>query len=210
MGQSMSDQVTRAGSRQGLFAGLLLALTIFSAVAISSAPARAADEIFPGQDVRLPDNALIEATREGNIAGIRDELMRGIPADDGGVALVPAIIVAVDSGQLEALKYLLEHGANPNRKARDGRTALTAAALAGRTAYVSVLLDAGANPDTIADHGDSALFIAVRSRRTAIVKLLLDHNADYSDTDITGRTLLDLAEERHYDDIAQLLRNAGA
>ena len=50
----------------------------------------------------------------------------------------------------------------------------------------------------------------MRARRTAIVKLLLDHNADFSDTDITGRTLLDLAEERHYDDIAQLLRDAGA
>tara|TARA_R110002124_G_scaffold112832_3_gene267070 strand:- start:1116 stop:1727 length:612 start_codon:yes stop_codon:yes gene_type:complete len=203
----MSDQVTRGGGIAA--AALLVTLALVMAVAIPG-HARAAGEIFPGQDVRLPDNDLIEATRDGNIEGIRDQLMRGIPADDGGISYVPAIIVAVDNGQLEALKYLLAHGAHPDRKARDGRTALTAAAQGGRTAYVSVLLEAGANPDIIADHGDSALFIAVRARRTAIVKLLLDHNADFSDTDITGRTLLDLAEERHYDDIAQLLRAAGA
>lgn len=168
------------------------------------------DEIFPGQNMRLPDNSLVEAARTGNIAGIRNALMRGIPVDDGGVEYVPAIIVAAANNQADAVRFLLEQGANPNRKARDGRTALSAAAQSGNAMITAILLDAKANPDLIADNGDSPLFIAVRGRRAAIVQQLLAHNVDLTDTDITGRTALDEAEERNFDEIAQMLRDAGA
>jgi ankyrin repeat protein len=170
--------------------------------------AHAVTDTLPGQNMKLPDNAIIEAAREGDVAGIRDAIMSGIPADDGGIDFVPAIVVATDYNHLDAVKYLLKRGANPNRKARDGRTALAVAAQAGRSSIATVLLDNGADPDLVAENGDTPLFIAVRAHRTSIVQLLLAHNASVEDTDVTGRTALDLAQEHNFDDIAALLRAA--
>lgn len=204
----MSDQVTRAKKVSGAALSGILAIGV--ALFAWAPSAQAADEIFTGQNMSLPSSNLTDAARDGDLDGLRNTLLRGIPPDDGGIEGVPALVVATINNHLDAVKLLLEHGANPNRKARDGRTALSVATQHGRTTIVSTLLQAGANPNQIADHGDAPLFIAVRARRTTIVQMLLDYDADIEDTDITGRTVLDLAEERHYDDIAQLLRKAGA
>ncbi|MES1991807.1 MAG: ankyrin repeat domain-containing protein [Pseudomonadota bacterium] len=207
----MSDQVTRAKRTKHFSAAGGIALWVAMFVYAGNAPVWAqGDEIFPGQNMTLPDNDLIDAAAAGDIGAMRNALMRGIPADDGGIDYVPAIVVAANNGHLDAVLFLLSKGANPNRKARDGRTALSVAARNGNTGIASLLLDAKADPNLIADNGDSPLFIAVRSRRTAIVKLLIDHKVDLTDTDITGRTALDEAEERNFNDIAQLLRDAGA
>lgn len=171
-------------------------------------PAHAVDDTLPGQDMKLPDNDLIEAARDGDVAGVRDALMRGLPPDDGGISFVPAIVVATDYNHLDIVKYLLQRGADPNRKARDGRTALAVAAQAGRVSIATVLLDNGADPNLVAQNGDTPLFIAVRAHRTSLVQLLLTHKADFEDTDVTGRTALDLAEEHNFDDVAALLRDA--
>ncbi|MGV8997497.1 MAG: ankyrin repeat domain-containing protein [Parvibaculaceae bacterium] len=210
----MSDQVTRGAAVKRhpqkqfvLSAGVLLLAAMFVFAARSPALA-AGDEIFPGQNMRLPDNSLVEAAEAGDTDGMRNAIMRGIPVDDGGVAFVPAIIVATQSNHPDAVTYLLSRGANPNRKARDGRTALAVAVRNGNTNIVNILLDHKADPSMAADNGDTPLFIAVRSRRTLIVQMLISHNVDVEDTDITGRTPLDEAEERHYGDIAQLLRSA--
>lgn len=209
----MGDQVTRVKKTGTLRLGAMMSAVALTSVLVlgTTGPVWAiGNEIFPGQNMRLPDNSLIEAAARGDIAGIRNALMRGIPVDDGGVEYVPAIIVATANNQAEAVTYLLEQGANPDRKARDGRTALSAAAQSGNARITAILLNAKANPNLIADNGDSPLFIAVRGRRVAIVQQLLAHNVDLADTDITGRTALDEAEERHFDEIAQMLRDAGA
>lgn len=200
----MGDQMTRFFQPVPAVAfAFALVLAAFGASA-----ARAAEDTTPGQNMRLPDNDMIEAAREGDIPGIRDALMHGIPVDDGGIDFVPAIIVATDYNHADAVKYLLSRGANPDRKARDGRTALAVAAQAGRSNIVSLLLDNGADPNLVAQNSDTPLFIAVRAHRTAVVQLLIQHKADIGDTDITGRTALDLAEEHHFDDIASVLRTA--
>jgi ankyrin repeat protein len=213
----MSDQVTRgaapvggrsAGRRlSGIVATLLLAVAM---LALTPPGAFAGDDIFPGQNVKLANDDLVVAARDGDVDGVRDALMRGIPPDDGGIGNVPALIVATENNHGDVVRYLLDHGANPNRKAPDdGRTALSVAAQAGRINLVSMLLAAKADPNLVADHGDTPLFIAVRARRTAVVQMLLGYNVDLEDTDITGRTALELAEERHYDEIARILQNAG-
>jgi hypothetical protein len=196
----MGDQMTR------FFRPFLVASV--GVLLLGAGQAYAIEDTLPGQNMKLPDNAMIEAARDGDIAGIRDAMMSGIPADDGGIDFVPAIVVATDYNHLDAVKYLLERGANPNRKARDGRTALAVAAQAGRSNIATVLLDKGADPNLVAQNGDTPLFIAVRAHRTSVVQLLLEHKADVEDTDVTGRTALDLAQEHNFDDVAALLREA--
>jgi hypothetical protein len=188
----------------------LLAAVLAAGCALAAFPAHAVSDAPPGQNMQLPDNNLIEAARAGDVRGLHVAILGGLSPDDSGIDKVPAIIVATGYGHLDAVKYLLSRGAHPNYRARDGRTALSVAAQSGRADIAEALLAGGADPDQIADNRDTPLFIAVRARRTAIVQLLIRYNADLEMTDVTGRTALELADERHFTDIVNGLRQAGA
>jgi len=54
------------------------------------------------------------------------------------------------------------------------------------------------------------LLIAIRAHNTAVVEALLKHDADPNETDVTGRSALEIAQERHYTDIVDLLAASGA
>jgi ankyrin repeat protein len=199
----MGDQLIRVLSR--VVAGFFVAACL---VALAAAPAWSVDDTEPGSNIRLPDNDMIEAARDGDVDAIHLAIMHGLSPDDSGVDFVPALIVATDYGHADAVRYLLKQGAHPNLKARDGRTALAVAAQAGRVDIASMLLDAGADPNQVAQNRDTPLLIAVRAHRTSVVQVLLDHKVDTEDTDVTGRSALDLAEEHNFDDISAILRRA--
>jgi ankyrin repeat protein len=212
----MGDQLTRIfsqGPRRPAGQAARVALGLFGlafAIALAAGPARAVEDTTPGSNIRLPNNDLIEAARSGNIEGIRLAILRGLSPDDSGIDFVPAIVVATDYGHADAVKYLLKQGARPNAKARDGRTALGVAAQAGRADIAAALLNAGADPNLVAQNRDTPLLIAVRAHRTLVVQTLIEHNVDLEDTDVTGRSALDLSEEHNFDDITAMLRKAGA
>jgi ankyrin repeat protein len=178
------------------------------ALSLAAAPLYAGEDTSPGSNIQLPDNEMIEAARDGDVNGLHLAILHGLSPDDSGVEFVPAIVVATDYGHRDAVKYLISQGANPNRKARDGRTALAVAAQAGRADIAAALLEAGANPNMPAQNRDTPLLIAVRAHRTAVVQLLIENKADIEETDVTGRSALDLSEEHNFDDITSLLRNA--
>jgi ankyrin repeat protein len=68
-------------------------------------------------------------------------------------------------------KYLLEHGANPNRRWKNGRAALShALARDNRSEMIELLLDHGADP-TSEDNGESAVVTAVRRGRADVLEL---------------------------------------
>jgi ankyrin repeat protein len=209
----MGDQLTRVfnpdrrfGNRAAYGFFVLSVLTL-CAMGLPGT-ARAVEDTTPGSNIRLPDNDMIEAARDGDVDAIHLAIMHGLSPDDSGIDFVPALIVATDYGHADAVRYLLKQGAHPNLRARDGRTALAVAAQAGRADIANVLLDGGADPNQVAQNRDTPLLIAVRAHRPAVVQALLDHKVDIDDTDVTGRTALDLAEEHNYDDIAALLRKA--
>ena len=55
-----------------------------------------------------------------------------------------ALMLAANRGRLEAVRMLLQAGADPNLKAKDGWTALQAAEMIGDDEIVELLRDAGA------------------------------------------------------------------
>ena len=68
---------------------------------------------------------------------------------------------------------LLEHGANSNARARDGRTALMEAAADGRIAIVQMLLEKGADPNARMANGSTVLARAsVKPQNEQVVELL--------------------------------------
>ncbi len=123
---------------------------------------------------------------------------------------------ATENGDLVTVRALLDAGANP--QGTDGWSFIGLepihyAAKTGNAAVVQALLDAGASADwtTSATMGDgyNALGFAIRGGHLDVVRTLLVAGAD---PNVLGETMsvpLDLAEERGWTAIAELLREHG-
>ncbi|MCF8469627.1 MAG: ankyrin repeat domain-containing protein [Parvibaculum sp.] len=182
------------------FAGGLAMLAMLSCIEAASA-------IQPGGPANyIIDNDTVQAARTGDNETLREDLIKGISPNESGKDHIPMLILAAGSGHLSTVKLLLEYGADPDRRAPDRTTALTIASLSNRADIAEALLEAGANPDKPGANREVPLLIATRARSTAVVEILLRYGVDIGETDVTGRSALDLAEENHYSDISVLLR----
>jgi ankyrin repeat protein len=107
------------------------------------------------------DSALIEATRKGDVAAVKQLLIAGAPAN----ALVSgdtALDIAIHTRRVDLVKLLLEHGADANEP-------------------IPVMKDATLSP----------LDLAVNQDNADIIRLLLAHGANANQTDSeTGHTVL--------------------
>ena len=102
--------------------------------------------------------------------------------------------VAIFWRRLEALKLLLENGANPSAVNHEGRTLLHNAAESGILQGVELLLDAKADI-TIQDpvDGETAAHYAISSGKPAVLALLLQRGIDPNAMDNEDSTLLHYA-----------------
>jgi len=145
-----------------------------------------------------------------------------------------ALIHASRSGSVDAVRVLLEHGANPNHGAR--ALALHEAAAFGHVKCVEALLVAGALPHvrslhgyqplelaTHMDHagvvqcllpfvgpiagdaGDSAVVMAVASNAATCLSVLLEHGASPDVVDTAGVPVLHVAVELDHGRLVRLL-----
>jgi uncharacterized protein len=118
------------------------------------------------------------------------------------------LLRAAKAGDLEAMKLLLAHGANPNLPTATGITPLMAAAGNGaagldtRGRYktqaqaveaVTLLLASGVDVNSRDHNGQTALFGAALWGWNDLVKTLAAHNADVTNKDAHGRTAADIA-----------------
>lgn len=118
------------------------------------------------------------------------------------------LLRAAKAGDLEAMKLLLAHGANPNLPTATGITPLMAAAGNGsagldtRGRYktqaqaveaVNVLLASGVDVNGRDHNGQTALYGAAQWGWNDLVKTLAAHNADVTNKDAHGHTAADIA-----------------
>jgi ankyrin repeat protein len=87
-----------------------------------------------------------------------------------------------EAGDAAAVKFLLQHGADPNFTST-GDTALHAAVIANSPTCVKLLLDAGANPNQQDVDGCVAMY---RVSSDDVLDLLLEYGADPNITDQCG------------------------
>ncbi|WP_455381642.1 ankyrin repeat domain-containing protein [Salinispira pacifica] len=142
------------------------------------------------------DGGLAAAALRGDLSGCRRYVESGAPVDapaSSDTLRRTPLMLAVRSGSVPVVRFLLESGAKVD--ARDGRraTALLYAAERGRDGIAALLLSAGASVDARDRFGDWPLLAAVREGNQAVVELLLAAGADTAKrsryTDMTAEEL---------------------
>jgi len=187
------------------------------------------------------DRELLNAARCGDASDIQEALRAGANPDSSEVYINQAeaetgnrryaLELAARSGNVEALRALLQGGADP--KGEGARSALGVAAFRGDHDMLTILLDGGVPPRpailnaaSMGGHTETLKFLlargvpadnkmtqetllyAVREHRTEHVKILLDAGVPVADE--YGSHILQEAKQSQFSDIVELLRKAGA
>ncbi|ANB59930.1 ankyrin repeat domain-containing protein [Anoxybacteroides amylolyticum] len=117
---------------------------------------------------------------------------------------------AIDSGDIELVRLLVQHGADVNATNEAGTTPLMKAAQFGQTEIVKFLYAHGADINRTDDQGETALSKAVEGNQVATVQFLLQAGANVNIKTTIGKTALMTAAEYGYDNLVSLLLRHGA
>lgn len=154
---------------------------------------------------------LAEAVRDGNVEGVRQQLLAGVSANQLDLDNRPSLVTAAMIGNAEIAKMLLDGRATPDLRDREGRTPLMWASERGHVGVVQALIAGRANINLIERSSSStALMIAAREGHLRVVEALVQAKADMTPTDATGRTALAIAEAANRRAVVEFLRRNGA
>jgi ankyrin repeat protein len=120
-----------------------------------------------------------------------------------------ALMYASQMGYLDAVKILLQNGADPNLQNRYGVTALMLASGNGYSKAVIELIKSGADPNLVNKYGASPLISAAGMGYADVVTILLKNGAD-PNKKIGNMSVLYAAIHKNRDEVAKKLRKAGA
>jgi len=153
---------------------------------------------------------LLLGAEQGNVSLIQRALAQGVDIESPDEVHLTPLMLASRSGRLDAVRYLLAHGADPNRCIRISGTPLTLAN--GQKEVIRELLEHGADPNLRAPDGYTALIDAVRSGDGDLeeIHLLLKAGADPNARLLDGSTALSIAMEDGRGEMAEALIEAGA
>ncbi|PHH85828.1 hypothetical protein CDD83_11124 [Cordyceps sp. RAO-2017] len=173
-----------------------------------------------GADMEARDHQglspLLFAILPGHEATVRVLLDRGanIEARDSGAVTGNGrtlLWLCAEQGPGDAIKALLDRGADIGAKNNEGQSPLFFAVQSGREALVGILLDRGADIEARDSTGRSPLSIPIELQREAILKLLLEHGADVSSRAlVNGQTPLSRAIGIRTIEMVKLLLKHGA
>lgn len=148
---------------------------------------------------------IYDACRKGNV-----ELIKQLSKVNPDTINTPnksgytPLIIAGYRNQLEAVKVLLDLGANVNAVSEDG-TVLTAACYKSNTALVKILLEQHADVNVKNNAGTTPLMFAIMAENEEIVKLLIENKADIQTMDNSRKSALDFAKDCDSKVIKQLI-----
>ncbi len=126
---------------------------------------------------------LLKEVEEGNFREVKRLIESGVDVNERSLYKnkreETALHVAVRSGSLEMVKYLVEHGAKVTREDHRGHhSVLWTACFRGNDVIVDYLLEHGAIEDLSRQVEKSPLRAACLMGRTAVVQTLLKYNVD--------------------------------
>ncbi|XP_043484439.1 26S proteasome non-ATPase regulatory subunit 10-like isoform X2 [Leptopilina heterotoma] len=117
---------------------------------------------------------------------------------------------AINEGNVETVKELLQKEININDQDRNGDTALHMATRRGDEAIVALLLEFRAEINCQNNIGVTPLHVSAKRGHEEICKMLLIKGADVNARNIIRQTALDFAAEFEHEQIIELLLKFGA
>ena len=163
-----------------------------------------------GKNPKEAGKELLEASKSGDAARVRELLAAGAPPDAIDDTGLTPLMVSASVGGVAIVKALVDAGADVNRKSDAGWTALMLAADVGDEAIAQTLLDSGADVNASGNAGFTALVLAVLRNKPGVVRMFVDAGADVNAGSGIGGTPLRFAKMKGYREVAQLLEAAGA
>jgi len=133
---------------------------------------------------------LTEAALRGDERGIAAALARDANVNAAGRDGLTPLLVTLLNFRLGGFAGLLQHGADPNRPASNGESAMSIAAILPDGAYLKLALKNGGNLDFRDSRQRTPLILAIQRRRVENVRLLLESGADFNVADARGDTPL--------------------
>jgi ankyrin repeat protein len=156
-----------------------------------------------------PDIALYEAVWKGKTKAVKTLLVNG--ADPNVSYDMPLPIMCVVRKRKGLLDIVLQAGADPNHRAKNGgKTLLLAAAERSSISFLELALQHGADPNQANYEGITPLIKAVEYGHLESTKRLIDAKAMIDAKDNEGMTALMWACARNRLDIVKFLLSAGA
>ncbi|HEY0590978.1 MAG TPA: ankyrin repeat domain-containing protein, partial [Thermoanaerobaculia bacterium] len=154
---------------------------------------------------------IFDAARSGDVAALESLLEKdpALVAARGELGRTP-LDAAILATQREAVRFLVDAGADVNAPDVEGITPLGYAVFGGDEAMVALLLEKGARTDARDFRGHTPLHLAAMGGHPTAVRLLLDRDehADVRSND--GRTPLAAAIDRGKTECAEVLLSRGA
>jgi len=178
-----------------------------------------AKDVF-AREITKDGKKLVNASGEGNTEVIMQllatdflDINREAVVDDHNYFFdATPLIIAAYEGKVNAVKLLLDRGADPNLQlpGEIRSTALHHAAEKGEVNAVILLLDWGADPNLKNEMEDTALHYAALDGHNNVVHVLLERRADPNITSEDGDTSLHYGARYGRIDAMQMLLDQGA
>jgi ankyrin repeat protein len=149
---------------------------------------------------------LVAASRD-DAADIRRRVAAGAAVDAANARGETGLLVAVDARALNAVRALLELGADPRLHAAGGANALERAVRSGNGELLGMLLE---RASLSRPEGAALLAVAVQRGDATAAKLLIAHGAPPDEPDATGMRPLARAARRGDIELIKLLADRGA
>ena len=131
------------------------------------------------------------------LLGVFEMMINDIPVlmedENENFTFDSALLESSQSGNNEAVQFLLELGVNINYSNSEGKTALMLASEAGHEEVVKTLVSAEANVNLQHSAGQTALILACEAGHEEVVQTLVSAGANVNLQDCVGQTALMLA-----------------
>ncbi len=175
-------------------------MKVFSLILIFFIPIQLIFSQYSGQDA-------INAISSGQYTILQDFLRQGNNPDGlYGQSQIPLLHYAVSLGKADAVKIILEAGADIE-KVFERETPLMIAVLFNQKAIVNLLLKYNAAINGHNNEGETAFILAAKENNVEIMKLLYEKGADINKKDYDGKTAIDYAYKMQHIEAYNFLKN---
>ncbi|NXY47197.1 ASB3 protein, partial [Ceuthmochares aereus] len=155
--------------------------------------------------------ALHLSARHGSLESLRVLLEAGADPNQVTTEETTALFLAVESGHIDIVKFLIQHGANvKGPHSWSGWNSLHEASFQGYTEIMKILLEKGASKECKDSFGITPLFVAAQYGKLESLRLLVSHGAEVNCQAKDKATPLLIAAQEGHTECVELLLSKGA